>query len=260
MLLCSGDTTITTKNHSHNNYNHNMTLPKDNPNTHEVTKKFDEPIRQNIATGVITWDEVSGYVKTKELYKLRRSQAETDKYHKHKENLKKKHITILQYILDRLQWDEKEIDQLNDLKYATDQQRLHAIFTKPELYKNSINDFPYYYESNVLHLLIWSKIRLPIYLNDTTDIDMFDTKNNSFPDMNPACKAVIDKFLGQTLHDKYGLTPEKDYLWFVNYSNLQSIKAISHVHVLIRLKDEAEKEKMSKIFVTEGGEFKPVSH
>lgn len=236
-----------------------MTLTKDNPNTHSLTTKFDEPIRQNIAEGVITWDEVSNYIKTKELYKLRRSKEETQRYHKHKDDLKSKKITILQYILNKLNWNESEIDQLNDLKYATDQQRLHIIFTKRDLYKTSINDFPYYYEPNVMHLLIWSKIKLPIYLNDTTDIDMFDSQNNNFPDMNPACATIIDNFLKQTLTDKYGLKLGKDYLWFVNYSNLQSIKAISHIHVLIRWKDEQEKLKMSDILIKDG-EFKPIIH
>ncbi|CAL9738187.1 N-acetylglucosamine-induced protein 1 [Monosporozyma servazzii] len=236
-----------------------MTLPRDDPTTHKITPKFDEPIRANIATGVITWDEVSQYVQNKELYKLRRSQAETDKYHKHKKNLEIQHISILQYILNKLSWNEKELDQLNDLQFATDEQKINAVFTKPDLFKTSMNDFPYYYEPNIMHLLVWSKLRLPIYLNDTTEIDMFETEKNQFPDLNPPCKAVIDKFLDQTLHDKYGLIPGKDYIWFVNYSNLQSIKAISHVHVLIKWKTEQEKLKMIDI-LTKDGEFKPITH
>lgn len=236
-----------------------MTLPKDNSTSHEITTKFDEPIRANIATGVITWEEVSQYIQHKELYKLRRSHEETAKYHKHKETLAQNHITILQYILGKLDWNEAELDQLNDLQFATDQQKLKSVFTKQDLFKTTMNDFPYYYEPNIMHLLVWSKIRLPIYLNDTTDIDMFETSNNQFPDMNPACQALIDKFLDQTLHDKYGLTPGKDYLWFVNYSNLQSIKAISHVHVLIKWDSEQEKLKMIDI-LTKEGEFKPITH
>lgn len=236
-----------------------MTLTRNDPTTHQITQKFDEPIRQNIAEGVITWDQVCHYINSKELYKLRRSAKETQRYHKHKDSLKRQNITILQYILNKLSWNEPELDQLNDLTFATDQQRLHNIFTKQSLFKTQLNDFPYYYEDNVMHLLIWSKIKIPLYLNDTTDIDMFDSQNNNFPDTNPSCVKIIDQFLKQTLCDKFNLKPGKDYVWFLNYSNLQSIKAISHLHVLIRWKDHEENVKMQSVLLKDNV-FEPVKH
>lgn len=209
---------------------------------HPVKSKFDEPIRENLASKPITWEEINDFIATKELYKLRRSKEETIKYHKHKDFLKSQKVTILDYIFNRLEWSESELEQLNNLQYATNQQRLKIIFTKDDLFKVTINDFPYYYDKHIIHLLIWSKVKIPIYLDDTTDIDMFDTHSqNKFPETNLSTKAKIDKFLAKTL-SKYGLEPINDYNWFINYSNLQSVKAVSHIHLLVncRSQDKAE--------------------
>lgn len=209
--------------------------------SHAVKTKFDEPIRENLASKPITWNQINNFIETKELYKLRRSKEETVKYHKHKDFLKSQNVSILDYILNKLDWTESEIDQLNNLQYATNQQRLKIIFTQNDLFKATINDFPYFYDKYIIHLLIWSKVKIPIYVNDTTDIDMFDTHSqNEFPKMNPSTKKKVENFLEKTL-SKYDLKYVKDYNWFINYSNLQSVKAVSHVHLLI---DCRSQEKM----------------
>lgn len=220
--------------------------------------KSDEVIESKITTAVIPWDDVIKYIKLKQLANLKRSKEQTERYHKHKDELKRRNMTILQFMLkEKLKWDEREIYELNHLKYVTVQQQLHAILTKNDFFKVTANDFPYNYEPNVLHLLIWSKIKLPIYLNDTTDSDAFDFQNNRYPDMNPECEEIINKFLAKTLHDKYQLSYGIDYVWFVNYSKLQSIKDLSHIHVLIKWSSEKEKLKMASI-LTKDGQFTPL--
>lgn len=228
-----------------------MTLTDNNPSI--------EPTRSTIASDVISWDDVIKYINNKELFKLRRSKEQTDRYHKHKDELKRQNMTVSQFLLQKkLKWDENEIYELNHTKYITAQQRLNAILTKRQLFKVTLNDFPYNYEPNVLHLLVWSKIRLPIYINDTTDIDNINTDNNTYPEMNPECEMLVNKFLSKTLHDKYKLSYGVDYVWFVNYLNLQSIKDLSHIHVLIKWSSEQEKLKMANILVQDG-QFRSLS-
>lgn len=214
------------------------------------------PTKPSITSDVIPWDDVIKYINKKELFKLKRSKKQTDRYHKHKDELKKQHITVSQFILQMiLKWDANEIYELNHIKYVTVQQQLKAILTNEQLFKVTINDFPYNYEPNVLHLLIWSKIKLPIYINDTTDIDGINIDHNKYPDMNPECERLIDKFLSRTLHDKYKLSYGVNYVWFVNYLSLQSIKDLSHIHVLIKFHSEQEKLKMANI-LTQDGQFR----
>lgn len=209
-----------------------------------MTKGF-----ENIATKSITWDEVRDYIKTGELYRLRRSKDETVRYRAHKKMLEEKHIVMIDHILGKLNWDLAELEQLNNETYPSNEDKLHASFSKEELFKLLPNDFPYMFDPNIIHLLVWSKIRLPIYLDDHTEVSM-EKHNDVLPTMNPSMKAKIEAFLAKTLK-KQGLEPGTDYDWFINYTNLQSIKAISHIHLLIKCKsasseDTAETRRIAK--------------
>lgn len=180
---------------------------------------------------VITWNEVHYFINSGELYKLKRSQEETKKYHEHKRHLKENNIDMAEYLLGKLGWDDKMLSKLNSKEYPTDDLKINASFTDKSLFKLTLNDFPYQFESDVIHLLIWSKIRLPIYVNDTTAITM---DRNALPEMHVPMKKRIDLFISQNL-ERYNIEPQ-DYVWFINYSSLQSIKSISHIHLLIKLK------------------------
>lgn len=191
---------------------------------------------QNIATTDITWENVQDYINTGELYKLRRSKEETIKYRAHKALLKEKDISIIDHILKKLNWDLDNLEYLNATKYLENEDKLKACFSNKDYFKLLPNDFPYMFEPNIIHLLVWSKIRLPIYLDDHREVSM-EKHNDVLPTMNPDMKEKINKFLTKTLQKKLGLDPVNDYVWFINYTSLQSIRAISHIHLLIRCKD-----------------------
>ncbi|SMN21219.1 similar to Saccharomyces cerevisiae YPL067C Putative protein of unknown function [Maudiozyma saulgeensis] len=191
---------------------------------------------QNISTTDITWKDVQEYINSGELYKLRRSKDETIKYRAHKELLKKENISIIDHILHKLNWNLDNLEDLNATKFPNDNDKLKACFSDKDYFKLLPNDFPYMFEPNIIHLLVWSKIRLPIYLDDHTEVSM-EKHNDVLPTMNPEMKDKINKFLMKTLQKKLGLEPIKDYVWFINYTSLQSIRAISHIHLLIRCDD-----------------------
>ncbi|CCK67891.1 Htc1p KNAG_0A02020 [Huiozyma naganishii CBS 8797] len=211
----------------------------------------------NIATERITWGEIKQIIGSRQLHKLRRSKDEALKYQAHKDNLAAKHVSMPEYLLNHHHWDAAELAELNEEKYPTDEQKTEHLFEDNSLYKVTKNDFPYFYELSVLHLLVWSKIEMPVYANDNTANDTSFTITNKFPDANEAVVNRIDQFLAKTLHSKYGMEKGRDYVWFVNYSHLQSVRAISHLHLLIKGKDEAAKEQITRELLEQNA-FKPL--
>ncbi|KAG0665452.1 hypothetical protein C6P45_000449 [Maudiozyma exigua] len=193
---------------------------------------------ENIATHDITWDDIKEYISTGELYKLRRSKEETVRYRAHKQELKDKDISIIDSVLGKLNWTLDNLEEINAKIYPTDDDKLKASFSKKDLFKLLPNDFPYMFQPNIIHLLVWSKVRLPIYPNDHTEVSM-EKHNDVLPKMNPEMEQRINVFLETSLGKKLGLKPREDYVWFINYSSLQSIRAISHIHLLVKCKGVA---------------------
>lgn len=206
---------------------------------------------ENISDTEINWSEVQEYVGTGELYKLRRSKDETVKYRAHKAALKEKNIEMIDHILGKLDWNLDDLTNLNDNTYPTINDKIEACFSQKDLFKLLPNDFPYMFESNIIHILVWSKIQLPLYLDDKTEVSM-ENQNSVLPTMYPPMKDKIERFLENTLTEKLKLKPDTDFVWFLNYSNLQSIKGISHVHLLIRFKEvPPDHSETTKIYVQE---------
>lgn len=191
---------------------------------------------QNIATHDITWDDVKEYISTGELYKLRRSKDETVRYRAHKQELSDEGISIIDSVLQKLDWTLDNLEEINVERYPNDEEKLKASFSSKDLFKLLPNDFPYMFQPNIIHLLVWSKIRLPIYPNDHTEVSM-EKHNDALPTMNPEMEKRINDFLDNSLGKKLGLKHGDDYVWFINYVSLQSIRAISHIHLLVKCKD-----------------------
>ncbi|CCD23475.1 GIG1 family protein NDAI_0B04410 [Naumovozyma dairenensis CBS 421] len=182
-------------------------------------------------THPITWKQVNDYVSKNELYNLRRSPEQTLKYHKHRDSLKG--INVTEFILQKLHWNLDELENLNSIKFKTDDEKTKACFSNSSLYQVTLNDFPYFFEPNVVHLLVWSKIRIPMYKNDETEKH---EEVDHIPEVNGTMKNNVETFLEGILTDKYHISKD-NYCWFMNYTKLQSIRSISHLHVLIRLED-----------------------
>lgn len=196
---------------------------------------------------LISWKEICYYIQTGELYKLSRSPEETERYHQFKAELKKRGTNVADNIIDKkLAWSRAELSRLAQ-KYPTDEDKTNVIFSDTSLYKLLKNDFPYNFEKGVYHLVLWSKLYIPLYEQKTTDKpdgETLDLEDN-IQGVNPVVKSKIDRFLELNLKKTLGLT---DYIWFVNYPRLQSIKSISHVHILINTE---EREKVEWLIKTE---------
>lgn len=100
-------------------------------------------------------------------------------------------------------------------------------FADPEDYKILRNDWPYGLEPGISHLVVW--LRTPIPVESTEG------------HLTAESRALIDgfvqrRFVQRLAEDGAGrfADPGSHVLWFKNWVGLQSVRALEHVHILVR--------------------------
>lgn len=93
-------------------------------------------------------------------------------------------------------------------------------FADPSDYRVLINDWPYGMTPNMTHIVVWS--RTPI----ETD--------NVRGDMTPESRKVVSDFIQRFFIDRLGPGGGDQVLWFKNWVALQSVRALEHIHVIVR--------------------------
>lgn len=89
-----------------------------------------------------------------------------------------------------------------------------------------INDWPYGLAPGITHVVVWSKT--PIATEQSGDV----TESH---------RGIIEDFVAKTFVQR--LNNEKDrVMWFKNWTALQSVRALEHIHVLVRDVDRADLE------------------
>jgi hypothetical protein len=92
-----------------------------------------------------------------------------------------------------------------------------------EDYRILRNDWPYDLEHGITHLVVWLKNSIP------TDPVTGDLTTNS--------RQLIENFVRKTFVSRLlesGLVDAPNHvLWFKNWTTLQSVRAIDHIHVLV---------------------------
>lgn len=192
-------------------------------------------------SSIIPWSRAKELVETGKLDQLVRSKETTEKYRAHKAALRNTDVSL--YILSRLNWSLEELTYLNTYKFSSTNDKIATCLTDKAYFKITTNDYPYNFEPDVYHLLVWSKINIPLYDNDTNE----STKNVHMYDR-------IEEFLELNVHQRMKISKD-DYCWFINYVSLQSIRSISHIHLLIKTSDKNIIEK--KILIEQ--DFEPLT-
>ena len=84
------------------------------------------------------------------------------------------------------------------------------------------NDWPYGLEKGITHLVVWLKNRLEI--------------EATRGDMTPKSRRQVEEFVQRTFVDRIRDLPghEVKVMWFRNWTALQSVPGMEHVHVLVR--------------------------
>lgn len=99
-------------------------------------------------------------------------------------------------------------------------------FADPEDYKILRNDWPYGLAPGISHLIVW--LRTP-----------FAVKSEE-GHITDESRQLIETFIKRTFVDRLAEDkksfpqPEKHVLWFKNWVGLQSVRALEHVHVLVK--------------------------
>jgi len=105
-------------------------------------------------------------------------------------------------------------------------------FDHPSDYRVLVNDWPYGFVDGITHLVVWS--RTPI-----------ETKSDR-GDMTLESRARIAAFVKRYFVDRLGPGGEDQVVWFKNWTALQSVRSLEHIHVLVRDIDPATIAEWSK--------------
>ena len=176
-----------------------------------------------------TWSDIQFIIKSNQLEIFARSRQQTIKYHKFKQWLKDNKLSINDYLLDyELHWKELELREqqhelVSDKEYSIDYPE-DLIFHNPSDISILYNKFPYYFEPNVKHICIWSKLKIPV------------DKNSEVGDISVMTKKLINRYLEKTFVAK-GISWDQ-IVWFKNWLSLQSVRSISHIHVILKDVDD----------------------
>ncbi|KAI1378337.1 hypothetical protein F4677DRAFT_391902 [Hypoxylon crocopeplum] len=87
-------------------------------------------------------------------------------------------------------------------------------------YRVLINDWPYGLTPNLTHIVVWSRTTIE------TDPETGD--------MTPESRSAVTGFVKRFFVDSLGLDGEDKVLWFKNWVALQSVRALEHIHVIVR--------------------------
>lgn len=187
-----------------------------------VVHSPDMPSASKFSDRQFSWAEVQDIIKYNELEALARLESETDRYHAFKRKLKEQGTTVFKHlVVGTLQWrTEEEVRGLKDSEISVPSSG-DALFTNPSDLKIVKNDFPYYFEDDVMHLCVWTKKRI--------DSD----PNSVLGDLSVEMRALLERYVVKTFVEGLHI-PRKNLVWFRNWEALQSVKEISHLHVIVK--------------------------
>lgn len=191
----------------------------------------------------IPWNQLQEIVKSNELDFLGRSKEQETIYYAFKHNLKaKQYDLVTNLLIHSLQWVPNDLDPRTDSQEAM---KLIAYkderpFADAEDVKIIWNDFPYYYAEPVAHVCVWVKFPMP------------EDPNSSIGDIDTQMKYTIERYIWGTFCDKLGID-RNDLVWWKNYTALQSIRVLPHVHVAVRLNKDKLKERISDELIGKEG-------
>ncbi|ODV63071.1 Htc1p ASCRUDRAFT_126905 [Ascoidea rubescens DSM 1968] len=215
----------------------------------------------------ISWSALREIVHHNRLAQLKRAPEVTAEYHKYKHHIAVLNTSVFKHLVCvQLKWaseafylDPAYNDTNINLPLVSNKSTSHKLFMFSEDTLILPNHFPYNLEQNIKHLVVWSKILIksieeeneendkPIEKNQTPIND--NTTQFQIPgDISLRNKSIIHKYIVKTFHKKHHIK-EENILWFRNFNHLQSIKTLSHIHVLVK---DVPSHTLDAILETEG--------
>ena len=128
--------------------------------------------------------------------------------------------TIIDYICqERLHWQPISISLDEGPLF---QCKNPIPFADSRDYKILYNDWPYGMTPDITHIVVWLKTRLAVE----------PTVGDLIPESRQLIEDFVVKAFTETLKVRGGSASQ--VMWFRNWTGLQSVKGIDHIHVLVK--------------------------
>ncbi|KAF5101161.1 hypothetical protein D0Z00_001007 [Geotrichum galactomycetum] len=176
----------------------------------------------------LSWEELANIIATNQLQLLKRRPHDLRNYlrWKHWVEQTRPRAGVLEFlVVERLHW----VDELRSSDTVLEvKPPVSPVFmaNAAEDLKILSNDFPYALVPGIVHVVVWTKTKIPVAENG---------------DIAEDARTLIQKYVDATFTGLFTNAAEaKDrVLWFKNWAALQSIPALAHFHVLLRNPDMA---------------------
>lgn len=166
--------------------------------------------------------QLSPHVARDDLGALKRKPSDLRRYLAWSAEMKSQYGSIMNYICQcRLHWSLPGSGSGESGTFKNPRP-----FADPEDYKILRNDWPYGLTPGISHLVVW--LRTPIAVRSEEG------------HLTDESRALIDGFVQKTFVARLTSDarpferPEEQVLWFKNWVGLQSVRALEHVHILVR--------------------------
>lgn len=99
-------------------------------------------------------------------------------------------------------------------------------FADPSDYRVHVNDWPYGFTPDITHIVVWTRVLIP------TDPATGDMTGES----RAQVAAFVQRYFADSLAREDGGSKggHDRVLWFKNWIQLQSVRQLEHIHVLVR--------------------------
>ncbi|KAJ5742407.1 uncharacterized protein N7511_011426 [Penicillium nucicola] len=172
------------------------------------------------------WEDLQDIIARNDLGALKRKPSDLRRYLAWSADTKAQYGSIMNYICQqRLQWQMplETADLAMQRPFAFKNPRP---FADPEDYKILRNDWPYGLTPGISHLVVWLRTPIPVKSGEGH--------------LTEESRLLIDTFVRRTFVDRLARDPRiasdaaSHVLWFKNWVGLQSVRALEHVHILVR--------------------------
>ncbi|KAE8153772.1 hypothetical protein BDV25DRAFT_148778 [Aspergillus avenaceus] len=177
------------------------------------------------------WEDLKSIIARNDLGILKRKPSDLVRYLAWTKETKARYGTITNYICQRrLGWHLPDTDTINTTNSTetTDSGPVFPFnnpipFADPSDYKILRNDWPYGFTPGIAHIVVW--LRTPVAVKEENG------------DVTEESRALIEAFVERTFVERLqreGFGGSANVLWFKNWTALQSVRSLEHIHVLVR--------------------------
>ncbi|KAL9599270.1 MAG: hypothetical protein Q9219_003972 [cf. Caloplaca sp. 3 TL-2023] len=172
-----------------------------------------------------TWKDLQEIVATNDLKSLRRWPSDLRRYLYWTKQTKRTYGTITNFLCrERLHWTPLPT---SDPNFEPTFRVTNPIpFADARDYKILYNDWPYGLAPGISHLIVWLKTRFAVS-PDCGDL---------LPEARKSVERFVDKIFRNGVEKEEGGKGSEavEVMWFRNWTGLQSVRGIDHIHILVR--------------------------